>query len=56
MSASTFEEFARASARAPSFDRLLLAYYVEAMQSRVAEFSAEERVRVERLAGLGEHP
>ena len=51
MPASTLEEFGRESARVSThYDRLLLAYYVEAMRSRSKEFTPEEQARVELLA------
>jgi len=54
MATSTLVEFEAASAHAQSYDRLLLAYYVEAMQALAPQFSAEERDRVELLACLAE--
>ena len=50
MPASTLEEFSRESVRVSTYDRLLLAYYVEAMQSRSQDFSPEELARIELLA------
>lgn len=50
MSASTLEEFSRESARVATYDRLLLAYYVEAMQGRSKDCSPEELARIELLA------
>ena len=54
MASSTLEEFGRESARGITYDRLLLAYYVEAMRSRIKEFSAEEQARVELLRCFAE--
>jgi FHA domain len=56
MSAATLEEFGVGTVNLLSYDRLLLAYYVEAMRSRDAEFSAEELARVELLACFAQRP
>jgi hypothetical protein len=50
MSPVSLEPFLATLARVASYDSLLLGYYVEALRKRAAEFSAEQRVRVERLA------
>ena len=50
MSAPTLEAFGVESTTSSSYDRLLLAYYVEAMRKRVAEFNAEEKARIELLS------
>jgi FHA domain len=56
MSAATLQEFGVWTVNLLSYDRLLLAYYVEAMRKRDAEFSAEELARVELLACFAQRP
>lgn len=56
MTSATLEEFGQESRRASTYDRLLLTYYVEAMRSRSAEFSAAEQARIELLACFCERP
>ena len=54
MASSTLQEFETATARPGSYDPLLFAYYVEAMQARAPRLSAEERDRIELLVCLTE--
>ncbi|MEO6600422.1 MAG: FHA domain-containing protein [Polyangiaceae bacterium] len=56
MSAATLEEYGVGTVSLLGYDRLLLAYYVEAMRSRGAASSAEELARVELLACFAQRP
>jgi hypothetical protein len=52
VASQTLEELARELSRVPTHDRLLFAYYVDAMRARAPQLSPEELLRVERLASL----
>lgn len=54
MNEASLHEFAQEAARSPKYDRLLLAYYVDAMRARSQEFSPADLARVVRLAGISE--